>query len=155
MKGSYMLLLSLATPCLQLSIGKLGVYDMAAGCYLYVGSAYGMGGLPARLAYHRRVPKVRCHWHIDYLREVAHLEATWSVACAQRLEHIWGAALLAAPGVTVPIAGFGASDSPLPAHLFCLPRRPSLRFLAAVLLPDMLTRTGHEPVVLEIAHEAG
>lgn len=135
-KGTYLLILRLEQAQPQLRIGRLGQYDFAAGYYLYVGSAFGSGGLRARLAYHQRPFKDRPRWHIDYLRLYTHLEEIWAVACAERLEHAWGSALMAAAGVQIPVPGFGASDSRLPAHLFYLPVRPSPRFLSRTLLAD-------------------
>ena len=38
----------------ELPVGRLGRFNFPAGWYLYVGSAMGTGGLPARLRRHRR-----------------------------------------------------------------------------------------------------
>lgn len=151
MKGTYLLILYLAAPCHHLRIGQLGYYDFAAGYYLYVGSAFGIGGLPVRLAYHRQPHKVRPHWHIDYLRPHADLQAIWSVACPQRLEPTWCHALMEVQGVEIPIRGFGSSDTRLPSHLFYMVRLPSIRFLSSILLSDTLINNPDAPqMVVEI-----
>ncbi|PMP73937.1 MAG: DUF123 domain-containing protein [Roseiflexus castenholzii] len=133
-KGTYLLILRLDRNIAGLPVGKLGALDFPAGYYLYVGSAFGPGGLPARLAYHARKDKVRLHWHIDYLRTHSHLEEAWCVACSARLEHLWVDALSAAP-IVQPIApGFGASDSRCTSHLFFSAVRPPPRVLTDTLL---------------------
>jgi Uri superfamily endonuclease len=140
-KGTYLLVLHLAAPC-SLRIGRLGSHDLAAGCYMYVGSAYGSGGLAARLAYHMRRTKERPHWHIDYLRAHAELCAVWSaVGGGRHLEQAWCRALLDVRGLRMPIRGFGASDTRCLAHLFYAPAEPPPWELSAALLPPLLDHT--------------
>jgi Uri superfamily endonuclease len=123
--GTYLLILLLRHPLVALPVGRLGRFDLAAGCYLYVGSAYGPGGLPARLAYHARREKAHPRWHVDYLRAKADLVETWAVACATRLETPWVRVLSRLPGLSVPIPRFGASDTSNRAHLLFSPERPA------------------------------
>lgn len=136
-KGTYLLILRLDRDIARLPVGKLGVLDFPAGYYLYVGSAFGSGGLPARLAYHARREKARPHWHIDYLRKHGRLEEAWSIACSERLERLWVDALSAAPVVQPVAPGFGASDSPCKSHLFFSPVRPQPRVLTDTLLQSV------------------
>jgi Uri superfamily endonuclease len=143
-KGTYLLVLHLPTAC-HLRVGRLGSYELAAGFYLYVGSAFGAGGLAARLAYHLRRIKQRPHWHIDYLRAVSSIREIWAVAGAERLEAAWCAALLAAPGFQVPIRGFGASDTRAPAHMLYTPVEPLPEMLGGVLLPPLLDSSQQAP----------
>lgn len=89
---------------------------MHPGRYLYVGSAFGPGGLAARVGRHWRADKP-LRWHIDYLRQVAALQAVWFSTDGTRLEHRWAEALTGRPGIE-PIVGFGCSDCACPAHLF-------------------------------------
>jgi Uri superfamily endonuclease len=133
-KGTYLLILHLAAPQLRLRIGRLGSFDFAAGYYLYVGSAYGAGGLSARLAYHQQQHKRRPHWHIDYLRVHAPIREIWTVSCDQRLEHAWVAALQRVAALRMPVRRFGASDTTLPAHLFYTPDPPAIATLSRALL---------------------
>ncbi|MEW8259618.1 MAG: DUF123 domain-containing protein, partial [Candidatus Thiodiazotropha taylori] len=60
----------------QIQVGRLGLCDFTRGWYLYVGSAFGPGGVAARCAHHRRISP-RPRWHIDYLRAVTNLRQIW------------------------------------------------------------------------------
>ena len=119
--GTYVLILSLAVP-LALTVGRLGTFTLAPGRYAYVGSAHGPGGLRARVNRHLRQEK-RLHWHIDYLTAALPIQHVYAVASAQKLECAWVRRLLALPGASVPIPGFGSSDchEGCPAHLVRLP----------------------------------
>lgn len=134
MKGSYILVLQLDRPLGNFQIGRLGRFDFAAGFYLYVGSAYGSGGLNARLAYHIRRHKPRPHWHIDYLRAEARLREAWTVAGPGRLECVWCRELATHPDVSTPAPGFGSRDTGCNTHLFYLPRAPHPSLLTAIIL---------------------
>lgn len=131
--GSYLLFLRLTTTLHQLAIGHLGRFDFSPGCYLYVGSGSGPGGLPARLKHHQKRHKPRPHWHIDYLRPYTHLEEVWTVSGAPRLEQQWCRALAEVAGLSMPARGFGASDSPCTSHLFYSPTCPHPGNLSAAL----------------------
>jgi Uri superfamily endonuclease len=133
-KGSYLLVLQLTQPVAALQVGRLGRFDFAPGYYLYVGSAFGAGGLEARLAHHARRHKPRPHWHIDYLRAHALLREAWTVAAPWRLECAWCRRLAELPGVSVPVPGFGSRDTGCPAHLFFMPRAPHPSLLTGLLL---------------------
>jgi Uri superfamily endonuclease len=134
LKGSYLLLLCLDTDIAALRVGRLGQFTLAAGYYLYVGSAFGPGGLPGRLAYHRRPRKTHPHWHVDYLREHATLNEAWAIGCDRPLECELVRALGATGEFTTPVPGFGSSDSPCASHLLFAARRPSARTLTAAVL---------------------
>lgn len=121
--GLYALGLRLAktTP---LSIGALGEFSLPSGLYLYVGSAWGPGGLAARVRRHLQ-GRGRAHWHLDYLRAVAEPVALW-LKPQEREECRWAAHLLAHPTARIVIAGFGSSDCRCPAHLaYCGPTLPT------------------------------
>lgn len=121
--GSYVLHLELAaTACL--SIGKLGRFGFAPGWYCYIGSAFGPGGLHARLKHHAGRADSP-HWHIDYFRRAARLAGFWYSYDVSRHEHAWACALHRLSAVRVPAARFGASDCACPAHLLYLGRRRS------------------------------
>ncbi len=106
--GTYALILSPMTQY-ALQIGRLGPLLLCAGFYVYVGSAFGPGGLQARLAHHGAVA-ARPHWHIDYVRAVAPLREIWYTYDPVQREHHWAAAMQSRHGVTIPLARFGASD---------------------------------------------
>jgi Uri superfamily endonuclease len=146
-KGTYLLILHMKTSVSGLQIGKLGQFDFDAGYYLYVGSAFGPGGLRARTAHHQQRTRPRPHWHIDYLRPHTHLREIWAIACPQRLEPIWSTALMSVSGVQVPVQGFGASDTATPSHLFHTPVYPPARVLSRLLIRPLLARDSPYPSI--------
>lgn len=137
MKGTYLLILRLGTDLHDISIGRLGSFHFARGYYLYVGSAFGSGGLAARLAYHHQPVKEHPHWHIDYVRPYAEIVETWAVYCMVRLEQLWVEALSAIPDMAFPIRKFGASDSTCYSHLLYISQRPDTDVLTEALLDGL------------------
>lgn len=115
--GAYALVIRLDEPA-RLAIPRLANPTLAPGLYVYAGSAYGPGGLRARVARHlKREKSVR--WHVDHLTAVAPpvdvLAFTGGDECA-----IVGA-LIRHGGVHTPVPGFGSSDcGRCPAHLMAL-----------------------------------
>ena len=107
-------------------IGRLGSLQLRRGFYVYVGSAFGPGGVRARAAHHQTVSP-RPRWHIDYLRPHTRLDRTWYSHHRIRLEHHWAQIFSALQGASIPISGFGSSDCMCEAHLFFFARRPSFR----------------------------
>lgn len=122
--GTYALLLR-ADKAEELEVGALGEMTVRPGAYVYVGSAFGPGGLRARVGRHARGDGA-LHWHVDYLRAATALEAVWYTHDAERRECTWAAVLRALPGASVPLDGFGASDCNCPAHLVRFAKPPSL-----------------------------
>jgi Uri superfamily endonuclease len=118
--GTYILLLYLPRKTV-ITVGRLGWLAFKRGWYTYVGTAFGPGGLAARLSRHLKQKK-KCHWHIDYLRVEAVPKQIWYCNAAKSMEHIWAAAISKTGGV--PVAGFGSSDCRCPSHLFFFSRRP-------------------------------
>jgi Uri superfamily endonuclease len=118
--GSYLLVL-VVPPCTPV-VGSLGAVPLPGGVYVYAGSALGPGGIAARVGRHRRTEKAH-RWHIDYLTAVASVIMTVAVLGDHRLECSWARSLLALPGASVPVPGFGASDcrAGCRAHLVRLP----------------------------------
>ena len=121
--GTYALILSSASDEL-VQIGRLGQLHVRAGFYVYVGSAFGPGGVRARLAHHCR-PAARPHWHIDYLRVAAHIITIWYTYDTLRREHQWAEVLQRTRGASIPLQRFGASDCTCASHLYFLSTRPS------------------------------
>lgn len=101
--GAYLLLIALARP-LPVNLPGKGGAVLAAGRYLYCGSARGPGGLKARLARHMRRDKSP-HWHVDRLTAAGETVGAWILpggdecAVAARLGHL-----------PAPLPGFGSSD---------------------------------------------
>ena len=112
--GAYAILIRLSRP-LNTAIGALGAVKLPRGEYLYLGSAYGPGGLRARIKRHLRTEK-RPHWHVDHLTMVGNVIAVLAVPGGRECGLVNRA--LDHAGVTAPIAGFGSSDCHrCPAHL--------------------------------------
>lgn len=106
LKGAYLLLIRLDEPH-PLRINRLGSHTLVAGTYLYAGSAYGPGGLAARLSRHFRRDK-KAHWHIDHMtREASQLTA---LAIAGGRECALVEHLLQNGDAEVAVDGFGSSD---------------------------------------------
>ncbi len=122
--GTYVLWLRLDKAS-RLAVGGLGVVALQPGHYAYVGSAFGPGGVRARLGRHFRREK-EARWHIDYLRSLCRVEAAW-VCYRRRCEHQWADLLSGWTGARVPVAHFGSSDCRCPAHLVVFAKPPSIR----------------------------
>ncbi|WP_246152248.1 GIY-YIG nuclease family protein [Roseospira navarrensis] len=96
--------------------------DLPPGWLVYAGSARGPGGLRARLRRHLRPDKAR-RWHVDWLTTAPGVRV-WAGPVPGGDECALMASVLALPGATVPVPGFGSSDCPrCPAHLAALPER--------------------------------
>jgi Uri superfamily endonuclease len=123
----------------SLAIGRLGTFAFQAGWYAYVGSAFGSGGLHGRLRHHL-TPASRPHWHIDYLRQAAGLVEIWCIDSDTPYEHLWASVMSTLPGVSLPIARFGASDCRCAAHLFHFGVCPELALFQSVTSCDGIKR---------------
>jgi Uri superfamily endonuclease len=122
--GTYALVLALVEPT-ELQIGRLGSIRFDSPYYLYFGSAFGPGGLQARIKHHLR-PLRRAHWHIDYLRRAAEVLDVWYTSDNMRLECIWANIALENRN-TSQVRGFGSSDCRCQSHLLAATSRPNLR----------------------------
>ena len=138
-KGTYVLILQLQKNT-KLQIGKLGCFKFMSGYYAYVGSAFGPGGLTARLKHHYTL-SANPHWHIDYLRKTALVVEAWVCAGRTRYEHEWAKNVYRLEYSSCPIKRFGSSDCGCPAHLFYFKRKPSPRILAQAL-PGAVIESG-------------
>ncbi len=120
--GSYLLLFTWDTP-LEVRAGRLGPAVLAPGLWVYGGSAWGPGGLQARIGRHLSPTSRRAHWHVDHLTSLRRPHGViWAVQPPddrRRLECIWIQHLLAHHGFMAPVPGFGSGDCRLgcPAHL--------------------------------------
>lgn len=114
--GAYVLLVRLRLP-LQPDVRIFGGRMLGPGAYAYCGSAYGPGGLRARVSRHLRSGKT-VRWHIDRLTQAGSIEAV-AVRVGGRECDLVDA--LRARGATVPIPRFGSTDCRrCPAHLLSL-----------------------------------
>lgn len=71
--GTYVLVLRCSTTRI-VRIGRIGAVRLSPGLYLYVGSAFGPGGLRARIGHHAGRAK-QPHWHVDYIRQYTRLKS--------------------------------------------------------------------------------
>jgi Uri superfamily endonuclease len=118
--GVYAVHFRLQSP-VSLTIGSLGIHLLAAGEYIYVGSARGAGGIRARLGRHLRGSR-KVRWHVDFLRSVSQVEAFAYEILEEKgdLPVFKKAAVPAECRIIqaicqwdrayIPVAGFGASD---------------------------------------------
>lgn len=120
--GTYALMFKCEIPFNAVT-GKLGTISITSGYWIYVGSAFGAGGLRSRLAHHLK-PSYRQHWHIDYIKHGLHPIEIWTTTDLVKREHDWANVLSALKDASRPITGFGASDCSCHSHLIHLPRRP-------------------------------
>ena len=116
--GAYVLLIELGAP-LVLEVASLARAVLPAGRYAYCGSAYGPGGLKARIGRHLRRDKAH-RWHVDHLTAAGRIVAFRAVPGGRECDLL--ARVLEMPGASVPVPRFGSSDCrACPAHLVALP----------------------------------
>jgi Uri superfamily endonuclease len=121
-KGSYLLILMLPGHK-EIRVGRLGCIAFKRGWYAYAGSAFGPGGLAARISHHLR-PVQKPHWHIDYLQTEAMAVEVWVAAGLPCREHDWSAALAKGSRSGAWVRRFGCSDCHCPSHLLHYDHRP-------------------------------
>lgn len=115
--GTYALLLSASSPTTA-EVGALGAVNLSEGAFVYVGSAFGPGGLAARLRRHVRPQKASPHWHVDYLREALSLHGAWVSTDDTRHECTWAQSIARLESSSIPLSGAGASDCDCTSHFF-------------------------------------
>jgi len=132
-KGAYVLWLVLESP-LPLALPGKPPLTLAAGQYLYCGSARGPGGLKARLSRHWRREK-SLRWHIDRLSTEGRVMGAWCFPGGDECALV--ARLAETAGWRHPLPGFGSSDCPdCPSHLL---------FQSGEAGPDSLPRDWPSP----------
>ena len=107
------------------AVGRLGTLRLTEGIYVYVGSAFGPGGVRARVARHRARSR-RPHWHVDYIKPHCTLSEVWVEYSTYKRETAWARILANSHGASIPLVGFGASDAPNDSHLFYFRSRSAL-----------------------------
>lgn len=123
--GTYVLWMQLKQ-AQSIRIGKLGTMQAQAGVYAYVGSAFGSGGVAARLKHHLAY-SAKPRWHLDYLRQHALVRRCWVNHDSQHRECLWAKVLADITPYALPMTGFGSSDCACASHLFYFKRAPALR----------------------------
>ena len=115
--GTYALLLGAASS-VTVEVGALGAVELEPGAFVYVGSAFGPGGLAARLRRHVQPRKSSPHWHVDYLRAALSLHGAWISPDENRHECTWAQSIARLESSSVPLSGAGASDCLCSTHFF-------------------------------------
>ena len=118
-KGTCLLFLS-NTKSQKINIGKQGDYLILSGLLVYIGSAFGSGGLRGRILHHLKINQ-KCHWHIDYLLQKMPVGQVLYTENPSRLGHEWAMLLEKIPKLSIPVKRFGASDCQCASHLFHIP----------------------------------
>ena len=125
--GTYALILQ-AEREQAIRVGKSGSLTIRPGWYVYIGSAFGPGGLSARINRHVKKRK-KFRWHIDYLRARVTLIDVWYTTSARKMECRWAGLFGQLKGAEI-ITGFGASDCKCRSHLFRFPDQPVFRLFS-------------------------
>ena len=121
--GTYTLILFSAIRK-PVKIGKLGILSVKPGFYAYIGSAFGPGGLQARLTHHLS-HSGREHWHIDYLSPILNVCEIWHTNDPVRREHHWAQVHAQTRAAVLLLPDFGSSDCRCRSHLFFYKSKPS------------------------------
>ncbi len=112
--GTYLLVMQ-CTDKQTVEVGAQEAVALDTGVYVYVGSAFGPGGVAARVRRHARTDHAQ-HWHIDYIRPHCSLQGAWVSYVDTKLECTWARALLDTDRTSVPQNGLGSSDCGCCAH---------------------------------------
>ncbi len=116
--GAYLLVIDLATT-LALDVPRSAPATLTPGRYVYCGSAYGPGGIRARVRRHLATDKA-IRWHVDRLTAVGRVVAVHAAPGGS--ECALFAEVMETPGTALPAPGFGSTDCRrCPAHLARVP----------------------------------
>ncbi len=112
--GAYVLIIDLDEP-LALDMPRKSPATLTPGRYVYCGSAYGPGGMRARVARHcKRQKAVR--WHIDRLTMAGRIIAVHGEPGGRECDLV--DQVLATDGASIPAPDFGSTDCRrCPSHL--------------------------------------
>lgn len=106
--------------------GRMGAITLVPGCYVYIGSAFGPGGVPGRVGRHLDLFRP-VKWHLDWLKPYTHYEELWYTNDQIKRECSWAKVVQELPGAEIHLAGFGSTDCYCDAHLYNFERHPSFR----------------------------
>ena len=129
--GTYLLVFESEVD-ITLTVGRCGRLCLQPGFYLYIGSAFGPGGLRARVKHHHAISP-RPHWHLDYIRPQLKPLQVWYSTTDKRLEHAWADAMVYTMRMQIPLSGLGSSDCQCESHFFYIETRPDEQALQKAL----------------------
>ncbi len=132
-KGNYILQMELRGSA-EIAIGAARKHTFIAGFYLYIGSAYGGGGMQSRINRHLDKEK-KLHWNIDYLTNRANIVSVWTITPPASIEHTIAARIFKNNILTAAMERFGSADCNCATHLFYSPKKISLKKINMLLLP--------------------
>lgn len=112
-KGTYCLIFKIGDLKLKVKSGK--EFSLKSGYYVYVGSAFGSGGIDKRVGRHLRKEKKK-HWHIDYVTTTESFKPVTVLKFKGLKVECQIASFLQKR--EEPVLGFGSSDCKCPSHLF-------------------------------------
>jgi Uri superfamily endonuclease len=112
-------------------LGCAGMHTRPPGWHVYIGSAFGGGGVGARVSRHlRKDAKVK--WQIDMMKPFLTPHEIWYTLDSKKRECIWAHAMLEMPRVSY-LPRVGATDCDCRAHLFVFDEFPTLRTFRVIL----------------------
>jgi len=142
-KGTYALIFQ-ANQEFACKVGKRGNFKGHPGSYVYLGSAFGAGGVGARLSHHLKLSS-NPHWHLDYIRPYMQPVAVCYSNSPIRQEHQWATVISNIANAECPMHKFGSSDCACSSHLFYSQKIQMTTILQRTLRNDM-----HNPLELHI-----
>ncbi|ADY72939.1 protein of unknown function DUF123 [Desulfurobacterium thermolithotrophum DSM 11699] len=121
-KGTYCILFVIDTLLFKVKSGKQ--FLLKKGVYVYVGSAFGSGGLRKRISRHLRKKKKK-HWHLDFISTDSSFKVLeiWIIE-DRKLECSLANSI---SETEKPVIGFGSTDCNCPSHLFRVSEVENLR----------------------------
>jgi Uri superfamily endonuclease len=108
-KGAYLLLIDIIKPY-DVTISTLAETILETGQYIYIGNAYGPGGIQSRLKRHFATSK-KTHWHIDHITTQAKDVTAYAVENGIECDLV--KTLFESGRFHFPIKNFGSSDCKL------------------------------------------
>jgi len=131
--GAYVLWIDLPN-ALSIRLSARSPTPLAAGRYLYCGSANGPGGIKARVGRHMRLDK-SLRWHVDQLTTAGKVVGAWAFPDAQEC-----ALVASLSHLPKPIPGFGSSDCHhCISHLLEWPATACLPYFMSWAIKDSLS----------------
>lgn len=131
--GSYIILSKLHAEA-RIGSGPFAGKLLPAGIYFYSGSAFGPGGLRARVGRHLRFG-TKNHWHFDHLKDLLNIFEIWYTSELENKECQFIRKIQESRESSFPIPGFGSSDcrNQCPAHLAWQPINVEINSILNVL----------------------